>query len=137
MIAAKTLSDLPESGEIYIFGASRGGQMLLELLRKLPRIKVIGFIDNQKTGTVLGFPVIDFDTFISTRKENVEIVIASMYVYEIAAQLRRSGIKKFYNAHPLVVEKIKEKEKMKRTAFMVFGIFLSILLLSALTLYVF
>jgi len=119
MTPLRDLADLPASTEFYIFGAGRGGEIMLRLLRRRPDIKVAGFVDNQKTGTLASLPILDFKGLLAAGSQAGQVIIASMYVYEIAAQLRRAGVKEFYNGHPLIAEEIERLRKRKRL--LIFG----------------
>ena len=108
MKIAKKVADLPASDEIYIFGAGQGGQIVLEQLKKVPGAKILGIIDNHKQGSLKGLPILSFDAFLSTRTDNAQVIIASMFGHEMAAQLRRHGMMNFCNAYPLISEVVEK-----------------------------
>lgn len=112
MIPIRELEELPHSDDLYIFGAGHAGQTLLRLLRQRPDLTAVGFIDNGKTGTLDGLPIFGFEAFLCRKNERTQVVIASMYMFDIALQLRRSGIVDFYSAHPLI-QKILEKKRKR------------------------
>ncbi|MFC5354306.1 hypothetical protein [Azospirillum himalayense] len=114
MKIAKKMADIPVSDEIYIFGAGRGGQIMFDQLKATPGAKVLGFIDNNKQGTLKGLPILSFQDFLAVRTENAQVVIASMFGHEMAAQLRRNGIMSFCNAYPIVAQEVERGGKRGR-----------------------
>lgn len=102
MIHVSQVSDLPKSGGVYIFGAGQGGQIIKDLYKNIPVTTVLGFIDNAKTGTLSGLPVYDFPTFLNVRDQDAAIVLTSVHLAELAAQLAEAGIHRYYNAFPLI-----------------------------------
>jgi FlaA1/EpsC-like NDP-sugar epimerase len=102
MIVVKTAAELPSAGKVYVFGAGEGGRIVSAALRRTPDVVVVGFIDNEKSGEMSGTPIVPFERFLAEKSDAAQVVIASMFVYDMAAQLRRSGVKQFYNAYPLI-----------------------------------
>jgi len=81
--------------QLYIFGASKRGELLLELITNHTNDVVISFIDNnaKKIGNnYFGKPIIGVGHFLKYR--NGKIIIASMYHTEIEKQLMEEGLKR-------------------------------------------
>lgn len=99
MMEVCALDELPAGVPLYIFGAGRGGRLLLQVLG--PQ-RVAGFIDNRQTGTVDGVAVTSIAGFRAGAPAGARVVIASQYVYDIVQDLRAHGITDAINAYPLV-----------------------------------
>lgn len=109
MIHVSQISDLPQTGKIYIFGAGQGGQIVSEIYKKIPGATILGFIDNAKTGTLNDLPIHDFPSFLKVRDQSASILLTSVYVAELAAQLAEAGITRYYNTYPLIETTVIEK----------------------------
>lgn len=82
----KTLQDFPEKSQIYIYCAGVFGRQLLAALRQeRPDVRVLGFIDSYKEGTVDGLEICRLDTLDSNGSGYDLIVVAIQP--EIKAQI--------------------------------------------------
>jgi len=123
-------ADFHGLGDVFIFGAGDGGLTVYRVLRKLPGVRILGFIDNNKRGELRGLPIIGLDDFLGRKGDPARIVIASMYAFEIAAQLRRNGIVNFDNALPLInarSERLAERGRRIRALITIFVLFGSLI----------
>lgn len=84
--------ELPVSPSVFIFGAGRAGELILDEYRNVPEARVVAFIDNAKKGDVRGCPVITFGQFIAMRSNESVVVLASQYSRQMAEQLRHQNI---------------------------------------------
>jgi len=109
MIHVSQAAELPRSGPVYIFGAGEAGKQLKDIYDAIPTAHVAGFIDNGKTGTLDGLPVYDFSGFLAVREPGSAVVLASVYLAEMAVQLSEAGISSYYNAQPLIETAILER----------------------------
>lgn len=78
--------------ELYIFGASNCGEVVLDRLRKenvFDKIALRGFVDNHKSGTFLGYPVLPFDAVLARGGNSVVIIANSQreHARQIGAQI--------------------------------------------------
>lgn len=101
MKAVRDIRDLPTDGTILIFGAGGAGRRIKAAYDRIG-VAVRGFVDNQKTGTIDDVPVLDLPAFLELRSDDTRLVVASMYIAEIAQQLVRHGVTDYVNAYPLV-----------------------------------
>lgn len=104
-------TELPDTDDIYIFGAGQGGRIVRRELAKVPGAKVTGFIDNRARGVLGDRPIIGLDEFLVRRTDRSQIVIASMYAAEIANQLRSHGIESFSDAFPLIAAVLTQRRQ--------------------------
>ena len=107
------LHELPTTGQVLIFGAGQGGQMVWRALAKRPGVLVIGFIDNSKTGTMNGLPI-HRPSDVLPPKAGVSVIIASMFAGAIAEDLRSFGVEDWYSAAPLIRNLIQAKQMRER-----------------------
>ncbi|HYC02677.1 MAG TPA: hypothetical protein VED40_05250 [Azospirillaceae bacterium] len=101
--------DLPPSGDVLIFGAGEGGRIVWEALSRNPAVRVLGFIDNQKTGSMLGLPV-HRPADILPPAPGVAVVIASMFAREIAVQLRALGVEEPWSAALFLINHMQKRQ---------------------------
>jgi len=112
---------LPQRGDVLIFGAGEGGRIVLaEFRRGGGAARVVGFIDNNKSGEVEGLPVFRPDA-VSLSNEGTRVVVASMFAGEIADQLRHLGVTELWNAAPLIRNVLHEREARARGPLSVLG----------------
>lgn len=111
-----SFEQLPDRGDVLIFGAGEGGRIVHAAFRQGSRARILGFIDNNKTGKVDGLPVWHPDAVLPPAS-GVHIVVASMYAGEIAGQLRRLGVQEWWNAAPLIRNHLHERDLRRRHLF--------------------
>lgn len=95
--------DVPCTVPIYVFGAGRGGSELVRYLARRPGYRMAAVIDNKRTGSLHGIPIIPPSDLVERKEPGAIVLIASQYVDEIAAQLAASGVESVFNAHPSVL----------------------------------
>lgn len=122
-------SELPQSGNIYIFGAGMGGRLIRRILAKNPRVNVCGFIDNGKSGVIDGLRICHFSEFSKKKISYDWILIASMYYPEISQQLKQARVANIMNVHPVCQSEVLERRRTKRVTITA-GIMLATLLIS-------
>jgi len=75
--------DVPSKSRVYIYGAGRYGQRVLEFLSKNRKdIEVLGFIDTYRNGTVKGKRILSLSEFKKERPKCDLVIIASSAFYE-------------------------------------------------------
>lgn len=129
MKTIRRVTELPRSGSVYIFGAGGGGQIIQRILKKNPMIKIIGFIDNGKSGFLNGLRVYKFSEFIEEKMPYDHVLIASIYYPEISKQLKEANIPNIINAYSVCQNEAWERRRTIRamiTAGVLLLIFLSI-----------
>lgn len=102
-------SDLPTAGDVLIFGAGEGGMILWRELSRRPKIRVLGFVDNQKTGTLNGLPIHRPADALPPAAGTL-VVIASMFARDIAVQLRAMGVEEIASAAPFLFNHIQARQ---------------------------
>ncbi len=78
---------------IYIWGCGQAGERLMNYLKR-HEIEIAGFLDSspEKTGKIIaGTAVIDSTVLTSKARKTAFIIIASMYLKEIAEHLEKQG----------------------------------------------
>lgn len=116
MKTVRRLSELPDTGAVFIFGAGRAGCLVKDLLSVNPSLTIAGFIDNNKSGQLEGCKIYPFREFCQGHGADTEIIIASMYFPEIGKQLREHGFRRVYNAYPLYENHRFERRRTIRAA---------------------
>lgn len=109
MIHVSHVSELPQNGRIYIFGAGEGGTTIKALYGNIPGAEIAGFIDNGKTGEIDGVRILSFDEFKNIHDRDDHVLLASVYLAEMAEQLRGAAIGRYYNVAPLVESTIMDQ----------------------------
>lgn len=99
----RSVADLQALGEIYVFGAARGGQVLSKALKCAGRSPIAAFIDLENSGELDGVPILSFADFVATVPKDVTIVLSNQYVIENSKQLVEHGFNHIHNGQPLVV----------------------------------
>lgn len=128
MKTIRRATELPQSGNVYIFGAGMGGRLIQKVLSKNPMVKVCGFIDNGKSGFMDGLRIYKFSEFNDSKISYDWILIASMYYPEIAQQLKKSGTKNVMNVYSVCQNEVWERRRTIR-ATITAGFLLVILLM--------
>lgn len=109
------VSEIPTGRPLYIYGTGRGGQIMLNAVMSRRGACFRGFIDTFKGGTLNGAPVQSIDDYARHHESDAVVVIASQYIDDITATLRRHGIVDFHNGLPLVFRKLeKDGENWQR-----------------------
>lgn len=111
-----SFSEIPEGALLYIFGAGRGGIVLRRALAGRRGKSLVAYIDNYKSGTIEGMPVISLDEFASRKETSAVVLVASQYYREIDQQLKREGVGNALNVHPLVIELIQRQARQRLLA---------------------
>lgn len=102
------VDQLPTDRPIIIYGAGKGGRIVLGRLAENTRAKVEAFVDAAPCGAVCGVPVIAADAFMRDVGDRV-VVIASQHYREIAQALASHGVGLVFNAYPVVLEGLLEE----------------------------
>lgn len=87
---------------ILIYGASKGGRILLLELSKRDDLTIHGFLDSKREGEAWGLPLRRLDDVGEDELREATIVIASQFVSEIARALDARGSFTVYNGYPLI-----------------------------------
>ncbi|WP_449235971.1 glycosyltransferase family protein [Azospirillum doebereinerae] len=106
LLDAEDFARLPRGCHIYIYGASRGGELLRLELAKWVHVSVVGFLDSHRHGDAWGLPVHQPEELPASVIAGTVIVIANQYVAACVERLNRrsSGETKLtvYNAYPYI-----------------------------------
>lgn len=95
----RSFGELEDAPAVYLYGAGRCGQTILAHARRNGVGNIRGFLDTHRDGEADGLPVHRFDDYKERlRRPGDVIVIASMYVDDIARMLIDQGITPFFNA---------------------------------------
>lgn len=105
--------DLPTTGSVLIFGAGDGGQIVWRELSRRPKVQILGFIDNQKTGSLNGLPI-HRPADVLPPPTGTLVIIASMFAREIAVQLKALQVESIASAAPLLFNHIQAKQVRRR-----------------------
>jgi MoaA/NifB/PqqE/SkfB family radical SAM enzyme len=97
----KSLADVPDNCEIYLYGAGDVGQAVNDLLEGNGFTSVIGFIDSWSSGTKSGKPVLAVDEYKRIHDRSHLVLICSATNIDIAAELVKRDIGNFADAWPL------------------------------------
>lgn len=106
--------DLPMAGDVLIFGAGEGGRIVWRELSRRPKVRTVGFIDNQKTGMLRGLPI-HRPADVLPPPVGTVVIIASMFAQEIAVQLKAMGVEDMASAAPFLFNQIQAKKTRRRT----------------------
>ena len=87
---------------ILIYGASKGGRILLLELSKRDDLTIHGFLDSTREGEAWGLPLRRLEDVSEDDLRKAVIVIASQFVSEIARALDARGCFTVYNGYPLI-----------------------------------
>ncbi len=99
----RSVSQLPSTGDYYIFGCAPGAELLAAAARRAGRPPA-GYIDLFRNDRLAGLEIQRFDRF--TADPDTLVVLSNSYVQENADRLWGAGYTNILNAHPLVVEMI-------------------------------
>lgn len=95
-------AELPAGRDYHVFGAARGGELLLAAGRRAGRPPA-GFIDPYRTGDLDGIPIRHPDQFAREWPTDTPVVLSNRYLQENSERLWRDGFDTLFNAHPLVI----------------------------------
>lgn len=98
----RALADLPRR-PFFIFGTARGAELLARHLRRRGGPPLEGFIDIERTGSLLGVPVLSVEQFAAGWPSDTPVVLSNRYVLQNAARLRAKGFSAIWNGQPLVI----------------------------------
>lgn len=118
-------SELPQTGDVFIFGAGKAGETVFDLVANNPDLRILGFVDNGKTGVLRDLPILSFDAFLAGRGGSETVMIASMYVGEISRQLKDAGVGNLINAYPILQNQRYERRRAYRAAVTAAGLLLA------------
>ncbi|KAA1053966.1 hypothetical protein FH063_002201 [Azospirillum argentinense] len=106
LLEPEDFAHLPRGCCVYIYGASRGGELLRLELAKWTHISVAGFLDSYRRGEAWGLPVYQPEELPISKITGIVIVIANQYVAACVERLHRhlSGEVSLtlYNAYPYI-----------------------------------
>lgn len=98
---ADSLPGLPSKAVVAIFGAGeRGLDVARQLRLDRPDIRLAFFIDNGKTGSTRGHPIISFEAFRENTDAVDAVIIASYWHKDMAAQLDSINYSAYLFAEP-------------------------------------
>lgn len=107
------VGDLPTAGNVLIFGAGDGGRIVWRELSRRPKVNILGFIDNQKTGSLNGHPI-HRPSDVLPPPPGTLVIIASMFAREIAIQLKSMGVEEMASAAPFLFNHIQARQLRQR-----------------------
>lgn len=99
-ILSRSVLDLPVDRPVWLYGAGQGGRQAKRKL-ELVGLRVSGFIDKFKTGTLDGLPVVSLDTARQQLRPDTTLIIASMFWEEIRRDIEAAGVPaRLYSLYP-------------------------------------
>lgn len=114
MLLVASPEQLPDQGDVLIFGAGEGGRIVHAAFLQCSQARILGFIDNHKAGGEMeGMPIWHPDAMLPP-PAGVGVVVASMYAGEIGKQLQDLGVLEWWNAAPLIRNHLHERELRRR-----------------------
>ncbi|ATL98047.1 class I SAM-dependent methyltransferase [Aeromonas bestiarum] len=99
---SEELNTLDLARPVYVYGASKGGEVVRSLLES-KGFSVKSFITTEQPGSHDGLKVLSLDQFIEAGDKEAQVVIASTYFDAISLKLAERGVTHFYNAYPYVM----------------------------------
>jgi hypothetical protein len=97
---------LPKGRRVYVYGASRGGELLWLELSKWTHVSIAGFLDGLRRGEARGLPVYQPEDLPHEELADAVIVIANQYVATCVERLNRltpsASPLTLYNAYPYI-----------------------------------
>lgn len=100
-------ADLPE-GPIWLYGAGRGGELVLAALPGPVRARLAGFLDSSRQGTAHGLPLCRPHDLEPADLGRATVIIAAQYVSDILRALRRGPVPpaRILNAYPYIAARL-------------------------------
>jgi hypothetical protein len=86
-----SVPDLPPDRAVWLYGAGQGGKQARRKL-EMHGLRVAGFVDKFKTGTVDGIPIVDLQAARTIVGPGTTLIIASMFWEEIRAEIEAAGV---------------------------------------------
>lgn len=98
------LAQIPGRGRIWLYGSSRGGELVLSGLSPAGRKRVVGFLDSIQRGQAFGFPVLLPTDVPDEEMREATVIISAQYVSEIFRKLRLCSAAPAFvlNAYPFI-----------------------------------
>lgn len=98
------LQKLPDTGPLWLYGAGRGGELVLAALSPTQRPWLRGFLDSHRRGEMLGLPLCQPQDLEAGDMEAATIIIAAQYVSDILRHLQQGAAKpaRIFNAYPYI-----------------------------------
>lgn len=106
-----TLDQVPRDQPLTVYGAGEAGQLFLELARRDPAIRIVGFADSRKGGDVQGMPCVSplaLERFVGTEQP---VALAATQYGDIAMALSRRGFRRLYGVYPLVAAELRRRRR--------------------------
>lgn len=97
-------SSLNAGRRIFIYGSGVGGRALRTKLTSQAGLSVTAFLDSHQSGCVDGVPRIPVDSYVLDQREGDQILIASVYLWDIRRELTSRGIGNAWNALPYAMD---------------------------------
>jgi hypothetical protein len=99
-VVSRSVLDLPSEQPVWLYGAGQGGRQAKHKL-ELAGLRVSGFIDKFKTGTLDGLPILDLEAARGRMGRETTLIIASMFWEEIRADIETAGVEaSLYSFYP-------------------------------------
>ncbi|HYC02692.1 MAG TPA: hypothetical protein VED40_05325 [Azospirillaceae bacterium] len=114
MKTIRRTTELPYEGDVFIYGAGKGGEIIRDILAARPAVRVLGFIDTNKSGTLGSLPIHKFSEFAQQDRAYDLVLIASMYYADISRQLKAAGITRVMNAYTVCHDQIAARRQVLR-----------------------
>ncbi|WP_029011943.1 glycosyltransferase [Niveispirillum irakense] len=95
---------LPDTGPLWLYGAGRGGELVLAALSPTQRARLRGFLDSHRRGERFGLPLCQPQDLDEGDMEAATIIIAAQYVSDILRHLQQGAAKpaRIFNAYPYI-----------------------------------
>lgn len=100
---------LPAAGPIWLYGAGLGGELVLDGLPDTARIRLRGFLDSRRQGTMRDLPLLRPQDVDPAELAAATIIIAAQYVSDILRVLGQgSAPAHILNAYPYIAARQEE-----------------------------
>ncbi len=99
---------LPPRGPIWLYGAGRGGELVMAALPATARARLRGFLDSRSRGEVQGLPLRCPQDLDPADMEPSTVIIASQYVSDMLRALQAGTVRPAHilNAYPYIADRV-------------------------------
>lgn len=102
LAAAADFAALPSHRPLFVYGAGRGGQLVVRELEKFPHLRIAAVLDSVRSGDFLGHPLLRPADVPAEHRAQSVLVIASQHVSEIDAVAEGYGFRDRRDAFPYI-----------------------------------
>lgn len=105
---------LPPRGPIWLYGAGRGGELVMAALPATARARLRGFLDSRSQRQTLGLPLCRPQDLDPDDMGQATIIIASQYVSDMLRALRAAPVPPAHilNAYPYIADRVEAEGRL-------------------------